>query len=99
VLAVGRDAAAGHDHVDMGTVGYTEQPGELGVWINDRLIASGALWPMRGGVKASLVWLREHLAENGRVGAHVISLGASHLSLISHSTEVAGVIELATRGQ
>ena len=33
-----------------------------------------------------------------RMGAHVISLGASHLSLISHSTEVAGLIELAVRG-
>ena len=33
-----------------------------------------------------------------RMGAHVISLGASHLSLISHSTEVAGLIELAARG-
>ena len=29
---------------------YIEQPGELSVWINDRLIASGELWPMHGGV-------------------------------------------------
>lgn len=46
---------------------YIERPGELSVWINDRLIASGELWPMRGGVHASLGWLREHLAKNDRV--------------------------------
>lgn len=45
---------------------YTEWPGELSVWINDRLIASGELWPMRGGVHASLGWLREHLAKKDR---------------------------------
>ena len=33
-----------------------------------------------------------------RMDAHVISLGASHLSLISHSTEVAGLISLAAWG-
>ncbi len=42
---------------------YTERPGELGVWINDSLIASGELWPLRGGVQASLGWLREQLAK------------------------------------
>jgi len=45
---------------------FTERRGELGVWINDRLIASGALWPMPGGVQASLGWLRAHLAEKDR---------------------------------
>jgi len=45
---------------------YTDRPGELTVWINDRLIAFGELWPMRGGVHASLGWLREHLARKGR---------------------------------
>jgi 2-keto-4-pentenoate hydratase len=45
---------------------YIEQPGELSVWINDRLIASGELWPMPGGVHASLGWLREHFAKNDR---------------------------------
>jgi 2-keto-4-pentenoate hydratase len=45
---------------------YVERPGELGVWINDRLIASGELWPMPRGVQASLGWLREHLAETDR---------------------------------
>jgi len=34
-----------------------------------------------------------------RMGAYVISLGASHLSFISHLSEVAGLIELAARGQ
>jgi 2-keto-4-pentenoate hydratase len=43
-----------------------ERPGELSVWINDRLAASGGLWPMRGGALASLGWLREHLAKTGR---------------------------------
>ena len=32
-----------------------------------------------------------------RMDAHVISLGASHLSLISHARQVAGLIELAAR--
>jgi len=45
---------------------YIDRPGELSVWINDRLIASGELWPMRGGVQASLGWLREHLAKKDR---------------------------------
>jgi 2-keto-4-pentenoate hydratase len=45
---------------------YIEQPGKLSVWINDRQIASGGLWPMLGGVHASLRWLREHLAETDR---------------------------------
>ena len=45
---------------------YAERPGELGVWINDRLVASGELWPMPGGVHASLGWLRAHLAEKDR---------------------------------
>jgi 2-keto-4-pentenoate hydratase len=45
---------------------YTEQPGALSIWINDRLIASGALWPMQGGVSASLGWLREHLAKKNQ---------------------------------
>jgi pimeloyl-ACP methyl ester carboxylesterase len=34
-----------------------------------------------------------------RMGAHVILLEASHLSLISHPSEVAGLIELAARGE
>jgi len=33
-----------------------------------------------------------------RVNAHFVSLGASHLSLISHADNVAGLIELAARG-
>ena len=45
---------------------YIEQPGELDLWINDRLIASGALWPMQGGVSASLGWLREHFAKKNQ---------------------------------
>jgi pimeloyl-ACP methyl ester carboxylesterase len=32
-----------------------------------------------------------------RMDAHVISLGASHLSLISHAREVAGLVSLAAR--
>ena len=45
---------------------YLERRGELSVRINDRLVASGDLWPMPGGVHASLEWLREHLAKTGR---------------------------------
>lgn len=45
---------------------YTERPGELSVCINDWPIASGELWPMHGGVHASLGWLREHLAKKNR---------------------------------
>lgn len=40
--------------------------------------------------------LQRFMAE--RMQAHVISLGASHLSLISHSAEVAGLVEYAARG-
>jgi len=45
---------------------YIDRPGELSVWINDRLIASGELWPMYGGAYASLGWLRAHLAKKAR---------------------------------
>jgi len=38
---------------------YLERRGELSVRINDRLVASGELWPMPGGILASLGWLRE----------------------------------------
>lgn len=56
---------------------YTERPGELSVCINDRLIASGELWPMRGGVHASLGWLREHLAKKDRtlLPEHIVLTG------------------------
>jgi 2-keto-4-pentenoate hydratase len=45
---------------------YIERQGALSVWINDRLIEAGELWPMRGGMHASLEWLRAHLATTGR---------------------------------
>jgi 2-keto-4-pentenoate hydratase len=45
---------------------YLERRGELSVRINDHLVASGELWPMPGGMLASLGWLREHLAKTGR---------------------------------
>lgn len=56
---------------------YIDRPGELSVWINDRLTASGELWPMRGGVQASLGWLREHLAKKGRalLPEHIVLAG------------------------
>ena len=45
---------------------YIERPGELSVWINDRLTAAGELWPMRAAVHGSLGWLREHLAKRNQ---------------------------------
>lgn len=48
---------ASHDYVD--------RRGVLSVRINGRLIASGELWPMAGGVRASLEWLRDHLTRAG----------------------------------
>ena len=42
---------------------YIERRGVLTVRINDRLVASGDLWPMSGGVASSLEWLRQHLAD------------------------------------
>jgi 2-keto-4-pentenoate hydratase len=45
---------------------YVGRNGALSVRINGHLIASGELWPMSGGVAASLEWLRSHLAESGR---------------------------------
>jgi 2-keto-4-pentenoate hydratase len=44
---------------------YVERRGVLSVRINGRLIASGELWPLPGGVRASLEWLRNHLTEAG----------------------------------
>jgi len=40
-----------------------EGKGTLSVRINGRLVASGDLWPMSGGVASSLQWLRHHLAD------------------------------------
>jgi 2-keto-4-pentenoate hydratase len=45
---------------------YVERRGVLSVQINGSTIASGELWPMQGGVRESLGWLRNHLAETGR---------------------------------
>jgi 2-keto-4-pentenoate hydratase len=45
---------------------YVERRGRLSVRINDRLVASGELFPLPGGMLASLGWLREHLATTGR---------------------------------
>jgi 2-keto-4-pentenoate hydratase len=42
---------------------YVDRRGVLSVRINGRLIASGDLWPMSGGVRASLEWLRDHLTK------------------------------------
>ena len=43
--------------------GYIDGAGVLSVRINDRLIASGELWPMSGGAMSSLQWLRRQLAD------------------------------------
>ena len=45
---------------------YLGRRGKLSVWINDRLVTSGELWPMSGGMLASLAWLRGHLAKTDR---------------------------------
>jgi 2-keto-4-pentenoate hydratase len=37
----------------------------LSVRINGSTLGAGGLWPMAGGPSASLVWLRDHLAEFG----------------------------------
>jgi 2-keto-4-pentenoate hydratase len=42
---------------------YLERQGTLSVRVNSRLVASGELWPMAGGVQASLDWLRGHLSD------------------------------------
>ncbi len=42
-----------------------ERAGILSVRINGRAVASGELWPMSGGAKASLQWLRRQLAHTG----------------------------------
>jgi 2-keto-4-pentenoate hydratase len=44
---------------------YVERRGVLSIRINGCLIASGELWPMPGGLHASLEWLRDHLTEAG----------------------------------
>ena len=44
---------------------YVERRGVLSIRINGRLIAAGELWPLPGGVRASLEWLRNHLTEAG----------------------------------
>ena len=41
---------------------YIDGPGVLSVRINDRLIASGELWPMSGGAMSSIEWLGRQLA-------------------------------------
>ena len=41
---------------------YIERKGVLSVQINGRVVASGELWPMSGGMVSSLQWLQQHLA-------------------------------------
>jgi 2-keto-4-pentenoate hydratase len=50
-------------HEWLSSKGYIEGTGTLSVLINDRLIASGELWPMSGGARSSLQWLRRQLAD------------------------------------
>jgi hypothetical protein len=56
---------------------YMEKKGVLSVRVNDRLVASGDLWPMRGGFDSSLGWLRQHLATTRRdlLPGHVVLRG------------------------
>jgi 2-keto-4-pentenoate hydratase len=58
---------------------YMEKKGVLSVRINDRLVASGDLWPMSGGVGSSLEWVRQHLAATRRnlLPGHVVLTGTS----------------------
>jgi 2-keto-4-pentenoate hydratase len=53
-----------HDHW-LSLQECVERDATLSVRINGRLIASGDLWPMPGGARASLGWLRDHLAAAG----------------------------------
>lgn len=50
-------------HDWLSSKAYIEGTGALSVRINDRLIASGELWPMSGGTRSSLQWLRRQLAD------------------------------------
>ena len=50
-------------HDWLSSKAYIEGTGALSVRINDRLIASGELWPMSGGARSSLQWLRRQLAD------------------------------------
>jgi 2-keto-4-pentenoate hydratase len=56
---------------------YIEKAGTLSVRINDRQVASGNLWPMSGGAKSSLEWLRQHLASTrlDLLPGHVVLTG------------------------
>ena len=56
---------------------YMERKGLLSVRINDRLVASGDLWPMSGGADSSLEWLRRHLAGTraGLLPGHIVLTG------------------------
>jgi 2-keto-4-pentenoate hydratase len=42
---------------------YSDAAGVLSIRINDRLIASGELWPMSGGARSSVEWLGRQLAD------------------------------------
>ena len=56
---------------------YIERKDTLSVQINGRLVASGELWPMSGGVASSLQWLRHHLADtrSDLSSGHVVLTG------------------------
>jgi 2-keto-4-pentenoate hydratase len=56
---------------------YIEKAGTLSVRINDREVAQGNLWPMSGGARSSLEWLRQHLAGTRRdlLPGHVVLTG------------------------
>ena len=56
---------------------YIEKVGTLAVQINDRQVALGNLWPMSGGAKSSLEWLRQHLVSTrlDLLPGHVVLTG------------------------
>jgi 2-keto-4-pentenoate hydratase len=56
---------------------YFDRKGTLSVRINGRVVASGVLWPMSGGVASSLQWLQRHLAGTRRdfLPGHIVLTG------------------------
>jgi 2-keto-4-pentenoate hydratase len=56
---------------------YVEREATLSVRINGRVVASGELWPMSGGVASSLQWLQRHLAGTRRdlLPGHIVLTG------------------------
>ena len=70
----------------------------LSLEVNGSVIDSGELWPMKGGPKSSINWLKTHLSSHDlKITAHNIILGGTALGL--HKVKLGDYVEVKVDGK